>query len=129
QDVLTFLSSRSKEQLICYTRFIRIWDTVFPVIYTSMHITWIIYLIKRWKLVVILPVLHMIADWVENNVEVMIVETYLNSEKAAGPLVSLGSTLTTTKWILSTVIYLIILVAIGLKLKNYFRKKSTAKES
>lgn len=129
QDVLAFLSSRSDEQLICYTRFIRIWDTAFPLIYTLMHITWIIYLFKRWKLVVVLPVLHMITDWIENNVEVMIVETYLNSGKVAEPMASLGSSLTATKWILSIAIYLIILVTIGLKLKNYFGNKSTAKEN
>lgn len=129
QDVLAFLSVRSKEQLICYTRFIRIWDTAFPVIYTLMHASWIIYLFKRWKFVVVLPVLHMIADWIENNVEIMIVETYLNSGKVAQPLVSLGSSLTVTKWILSIVIYLIILVTIGLKLKNYFGNKSTTKEN
>lgn len=129
EDVVSFLSSRSKEQLICYTRFIRIWDTAFPVIYSLMHITWIIYLFKRWKLVVVLPVLHMIADWVENTVEIMIVETYLNSGKVVEPLVSLGSSLTVTKWILSIVIYFIILLVIGLKIKSYFDKRKAVNEN
>ncbi len=129
QDVISFLSTRAKDELICYTRFIRIWDTAFPVIYTLMHVTWIIFLFKRWKLVLVIPILHMITDWIENTVEIMIVETYLNSGKVAEPLVSLGSTLTITKWILSIVVYIIILVAVGLKLKNYFGNKPDSKEA
>jgi hypothetical protein len=126
EDVIYFLSARSKEQLICYSRFIRIWDNVFPVLYTMMHICWIIYLFKKWKLLIVIPILHLVDDWAENTVEIMIVEIYLASSNVSESLVSIGSTLTTSKWILSIVIYMIILVAIGFKVKAFFDRKKVA---
>lgn len=114
-----FFEIRSNEQLNCYSHFIRVWDTIFPIIYTLMYSLWFVYLLKKWRLLLIIPILHMFSDWIENYVELLMLGAYMNPNTLSENLVSLGSGITILKWSLSIVTYLIIIVGIITKLKLF----------
>ena len=119
EEVLTFFETRSKEQLICYAHFLKVWDAVFPIIYTTMYVFWIIYLLKKWLLFSTIPIMHMIADWIENYFEITMVNYYLRIGEIPGQLVATSSILTIIKWILSVLTYAIIVYGIIHKLKLF----------
>jgi hypothetical protein len=64
----------------------------------------------------------MIADWAENYLELLMLETYINSSSISEILVSIGSGINSFKWILSSITFLIILVGIIIKLKIFLTK-------
>ena len=66
-----------------------------------------------------IPILCMIADWAENYVELLMLETYLHSSPVSELFVSLGSGINSFKWVLSSMTYLIILIGIIIKFKTY----------
>ena len=86
--VQDFFISRTRGQLLCYSQFLQIWDIVFAFVYTSMYSSWIMYFYKNRHLLLIIPILTMIADWAENYVELLMLETYLNSSILSETLVS-----------------------------------------
>ena len=67
----------------------------------------------------IIPIFGMIADWSENYVELLMLETYLNSSPISEILVSLGSGINSFKWTLSILTYLIILIGVMIALKIF----------
>ena len=98
--VLSFFDSRSQEQLLCYGEFLKIWDIIFAVVYTTMYASWIALLLKNKYLYLIIPILAMICDWSENYLEILMLESYLQSNFIRQNLVSLGSGINSFKWIL-----------------------------
>ena len=120
--VQNFFESRNQEQLLCYSQFLQIWDAIFAFVYTLMYASWILYFFKNKRLFLIIPILGMIADWAENYVELLMLETYLNSNSISETLVSLGSGINSFKWVLSSLTYLIILFGIIITLKIFLRK-------
>jgi hypothetical protein len=120
--VQNFFESRTQEQLLCYSEFLQIWDAIFGFVYTLMYTSWIVYFFNNKRLFLIIPILCMIADWVENYVELIMLETYLNSSPISETFVSIGSGINSFKWILSSITYLIILIAIIIKLKTFLTK-------
>jgi len=64
----------------------------------------------------------MIFDWVENYVELLMLETYLNSDLVSGKMVSLGSGINSIKWSLIILTYLIILIGIMGALRIFLKK-------
>ena len=122
--VQNFFESRTQEQLLCYSQFLQIWDAIFAFVYTLMYASWILYFFKNKRLFLIIPILGMIADWAENYVELLMLETYLNSNSnsISETLVSLGSGINSFKWILSSLTYLIILFGIIITLKIFLTK-------
>ena len=120
--VQNFFESRTQEQLLCYSQFLQIWDAIFAFIYTLMYASWIMYFFKNKRLFLIIPILGMIADWSENYVELLMLETYLNSSLISEILVSLGSGINSFKWVLSSLTYLIILIGIIITLKTFLTK-------
>ena len=126
--VQNFFEARTQEQLLCYSQFLKIWDAIFAFVYTLMYASWIRYFFKNKSLFLIIPILGMFADWSENYVELLMLETYLNSSPISEIFVSLGSGINSFKWILSILTYLIILIGIMISLKIFltnsiFRKK------
>ena len=121
-EVFAFFDARTDEQLLCYANFLKVWDSLFPILYTVMYICWIIYLFKNWVYLSIIPFMHMITDWLENYYEISMVNEYLGVGEISNHLVSTGSFLTTTKWILSILTYIIILYGIIYKLNVYITK-------
>lgn len=126
EDVAAFLKFRSEKQLQCYIRFLRVWDMIFPVIYTLMYVFWFRYFFKSWMLLSILPMLHMIADWAENYTEILMVNSYLNSAMIIQKLVNGGSALTTVKWVLSFITYGFIVYGIVMKIRQKYLQKRMA---
>ena len=120
--VQKFFESRTQEQLLCYREFLQIWDAIFAFIYTLMYASWIMYFFNNKRLLLIIPVLCMIADWAENYVELVMLKTYLNSGPISETLVSIGSVTNSFKFILSSITYLIILIGIIIKLKTLLTK-------
>ncbi len=120
--VQNFFESRTQEQLLCYSEFLQIWDAIFAFVYTLMYATWILYFFKNKRLFLIIPILCMIADWAENYIELIMLETYLNSNPISEIVVSIGSGINSFKWILSSITYLIILIGIIIKLKTVLTK-------
>ena len=70
----------------------------------------------------LVPILAMIADWSENFAEILMINSYLESEPISGTLVSVGSGINSLKFILMSLTYLIIMVGIRTKLKLFIRK-------
>ena len=120
--VQNFFESRTQEQLLCYSEFLQIWDAIFAFIYTLMYASWIVYFFNNKRLFLIIPILCMIADWAENYVELIMLETYLNSSPISETFVLLGSGINSFKWIVSSITFLIILIGIILKLKTILTK-------
>ena len=120
--VQNFFESRTLEQLICYGEFLQIWDPIFAIVYTLMYSSWIICFFKNKYYFLVVPILVMIADWVENYIELMMLETYLTSSSISETLVSLGSGINSFKWSLSILTYLIIFIGIMNTLKLFLTK-------
>lgn len=112
QDVLQFCQARTTDQLLCYVSFLRIWDAIFPLIYASMHATWILFLFNRWRFLLVVPAVHVFADWIENSIEMGLVQSFLDGNTLDPSDVALGSAVTVTKWALSVVTYGILLLGI-----------------
>ena len=117
--VQNFFELRTLGQLLCYSQFLQIWDTIFAFVYTLMYASWIMYFFKNNRLFLIIPILAMIADWAENYVESLMLKTYLNSSSISETLVSLGSGINSFKWSLSILTYLLILIGIMITLKIF----------
>ena len=132
--VQNFFEARTQEQLLCYSQFLQIWDAIFAIIYTLMYASWIMYFFKNKRLFLIIPILAMIADWTENYIELLMLETYLNSSPISEIFVSLGSGINSFKWTLSILTYLIILIGVMIALRIFltnliFRKKHYNKKN
>ena len=121
--VQSFFESRTKDQLLCYSQFLQIWDAIFALVSTLMFGSWILYLFKNKRLFLIAPtILGMIADWSENYIELLMIETYLNSTKISETLVSLGSGINSFKFVMISLTYLIIFIGIIITFKNLLQK-------
>ena len=120
--VQKFFESRNQDQLLCYSEFLQIWDSIFAFAYTLMYASWIVYFFNNKRLLLIIPILCMIADWTENYVELIMLKTYLSSGPISETYVSIGSGINSFKLILSSITYLIILIGIIIKLKTVLKK-------
>ncbi len=121
-QILSFFNSREIDQLFCYGRFIRVWDTVFPVIYTAMYILWIRFFFKNKNYLLILPLIRMLTDWAENYTELNMLEQYLNTGNISDDTAFWGSGLTLFKWGLSLLIYLMILLGITIRIIPFLKR-------
>ena len=118
-----FFQARDQAQLLCYSQFLKLWDIIFAVVSAAMFGSWIVYLFKNKRLLLLAPtVLGMIADWSENFVELLMLETYVNSAVISETLVSLGSGLNIFKLTMIGLTYLIILVGIILLTKTFITR-------
>jgi hypothetical protein len=120
--VQKFFESRTQEQLLCYREFLQIWDTIFAFVYTLMYASWIVYFFNNKRLLLIIPIICMIADWAENYFELIILKNYLNSDPISETLVSIGSGINSFKLILSSITYLILLTGMIIKIKTFLTK-------
>ena len=124
--VENFFESRTKEQLLCYSRFLKIWDVVFALIYTLMYVSWTLLLFSNRRLFLAVPILWMFADWAENYLELLMLETYLNLGLISELIVAFGSGINSLKLTLSYLTILIVLVGIVMALKVFFTKPKVA---
>ena len=118
-----FFQVRDQAQLACYSQFLKLWDIIFAVVSTAMFGSWIVYLFKNKRLLLLAPtVLGMIADWSENFVELLMLETYLNAGIISETLVLLGSGLNLFKLTTTGLTYLIILTGIIIAIRNFLTR-------
>ena len=117
--VKALFNSMTDEALLCYSRLLRIWDTIFPFIYGSMYISWLSLIFRKqnWRsrglrLLNLYPILPLVADLCENFFENRLVVQYLAEGSVADFSVVVSSSLTQLKWTLSTLNYLIIATGI-----------------
>jgi hypothetical protein len=128
--VLSFFGSRTQDQLLCYSQFLQMWDPILALVSTLMFGSWIFCLFKKKRQFLIAPtILGMIADWSENYIELLMIETYVKSSTISETLVSLGSGINSFKFAMIGLTYLIILTGIIIALKIFltnliFRKKT-----
>ena len=122
QMVQDFFELRSQDQLGCYREFLQIWDVIFAVTYASMYCFWIMYFFNSRRIIVVVPLLAMVADWSENFIEIMMINNYLDSNTISQNLVSVGSGINMLKWVFLSLTYLIILVGIRKKIKSALSK-------
>ena len=120
--VQKFFEARTQEQLLCYSKFLQIWDSIFAFLYTLMYASWIVFFFNNKRFLLIVPILCMVADWAENYVELSMLKIYLNSGAISENLVSIGSGINSFKWILSSSTFLILLIGIIFKLKVLLSK-------
>jgi len=118
QMVQEFFESRSTNQLDCYSEFLLIWDVIFAIIYTSMYSFWILYFFQNRRILLVIPLLGMVTDWAENITEIMMINSYVDSNTISETLVSVGSGLNMVKWTMSTLTYLMIFTGIAIKIKS-----------
>ena len=125
--VQNFFELRTEEQLFCYSDFLKIWDVIFAVVYTFMYASLIAYFLKNKHLFLIIPILAMVFDWVENYLELLMLDTYLKSNLISETFVLFGSVINSFKWITSTLTYLIILYGIIITFLKFIRKRKLNK--
>ncbi|MDG1549322.1 MAG: hypothetical protein P8Q94_04640 [Candidatus Poseidoniaceae archaeon] len=118
QMVQDFFELRSQDQLGCYKKFLQIWDVIFAIIYASMYCFWIMYFFHERRIIMVVPLLAMVADWAENFIEIMMINSYLDSNTISQKLVSVGSGINMFKWIFLSLTYLILLIGIAKKIKS-----------
>ena len=122
-----FFRARDQAQLFCYSQFLQLWDIIFAGVSTAMFGSWIMYLFKNKRLLLLAPtVLGMIADWAENYVELLMLENYYNLDAISETLVSWGSGLNSFKLTMIGLTYLIILTGIIFILKVFLTKLKQA---
>ena len=118
-----FFQARNQAQLFCYSQFLQFYDVIFAVLSTAMFGSWIVYLFKNKRLLLVAPtVLGMIADWSENFLELLMLKTYSYSGAISETLVSLGSGLNIFKLTMVGLTYLIILVGLILLIKTFITR-------
>lgn len=120
--VQEFFGLRTQDQLICYREFLQIWDAIFALVYTLMYVSWIAYFFTNKRLLWLIPLGAMLADWAENYLELNMLESYLKSGSVGESIVSLGSGINSFKLILSSITYLIIFIGIIMKIKTALTK-------
>ena len=123
--VKEFFELRTLEQLNCYREFLKIWDPIFAIVYTLMYSSWIIYFFKNKYYFLVVPFLVMITDWVENYIELMMLENFINSDILSPTLVLFGSGINILRWLLFSAIYLLIIIGIVKAIKLYYKKSVT----
>ena len=92
-----------------------------------MYASLIAYFLKNKHLFLIIPILAMVLDWVENYLELLMLDTYLKSNLISETFVSFGSVINSFKWITSTLTYLIILYGIIITFLKIIRKRKLNK--
>lgn len=131
EDANSFLNSLSEEAVICYKNLLRVWDSVFPIVYGLMYISWLSLLYKKLGkngkpllLINLFPLIPMLADWAENSSELFMISNYTATNEISESAVFLSSLITQIKWSLSSLNYIIILTGITLLIKKKLTDKT-----
>ena len=131
EDANSFLNSLSEEAVICYKNLLRVWDSVFPIVYGLMYISCLSLLYKKLGkngkpllLINLFPLIPMLADWAENSSELFMISNYTATNEISESAVFLSSLITQIKWSLSSLNYIIILTGITLLIKKKLTDKT-----
>jgi len=94
-----------------------------------MYSFWILYFFQNRRILLVVPLLSMVADWAENITEILMINSYLDSNSISETLVSVGSGLNMMKWTMSTLTYLILFAGIAIKIKSVMSTSKNQEDS
>lgn len=128
RDVTAFFTERTDQMITSYINFNQVWDFLFAIIYGVMYVIWLSVIYKPYaqKLWVInlIPFTQVIFDWVENINLASLSKAFLVDESISNSAVTIASTASSIKWVISLVVYLLIIIGILLRLVKTKKKHS-----
>ena len=126
--LFSYLSQIALKQ---YSSLLIKWDNLFPFVYGSMYLLWLSLIYKNitfkkpvLKLINLYPLIPLIADLIENYFERLLITNYLDKGIIQESTVMVASGITTMKWGLSTLNYIIIVIGIILLIKTKIKAKT-----
>ena len=127
-DVRDFFTARSDKMITSYIEFNQVWDFIFAIIYGVMYVIWLSIIYKSYSkknwLVNLIPLIQVIFDWVENFSIASLARTYLFDGTISTSTVTLASTSSIFKWVVSIFVYILILYGIVLRLLKAKKNKN-----
>jgi hypothetical protein len=133
---LALLGMLSREGLECYSKLLRLWDNLFPLLYGTMYIAWIslIYRNIRLKynklyLLNLFPLLPAITDLLENYFENSLISEFISENAIAYGSYQIASGITLIKWIFSMMNYVLIITGLAWLVLNAYRKRKSKGKS
>ena len=127
-EILAFLAERSDQMINAYINFNQVWDSLFALIYGVMYVAWVSILFKpysqKFGVLNLLPFGQVLFDWLENFALAALSNQYLADGTISSSTALLASTSSTIKWILSLLVYGVILVGIVMRIVGALKRRS-----
>lgn len=119
EEVQSFLSARSADQIQCYLQFLFTWDAIFALGYGLMYGFWICVLMPRYRWMGWIPLgLAVVLDMAENFTEISVIQHHLRHAELLESLIYRGSMLNSAKWISTGLVFTTLLFGVFRKLKT-----------
>lgn len=126
EDVTGFFTERTDQMIISYINFNQVWDFLFAVIYGLMYVIWLSVIYKPYSQKLwffnLIPFVQVIFDWIENISLASLSKAYLAEENISNSTLTLASTSSSLKWVVSILVYLLIIFGIVLRLLKIMKK-------
>ena len=127
-EILAFLSERSDQMISAYINFNLVWDNLFGLIYGVMYVAWVSLVFKpysqRFGVLNLLPLAQVVFDWLENAALASLSNQYLEDGTISSSISLIASTASTIKWVLSLLVYGVILVGILMRIARAIKRRS-----
>jgi hypothetical protein len=127
-EILAFLSERSDQMINAYINFNQVWDSLFGLIYGVMYVVWVSVVFKshsqRAGILNLLPFGQVVFDWLENASLAALSNQYLAEGTISSSTALLASIFSTTKWVFSLLVYVLILVGIVMRIVRALKIRS-----
>ncbi|MFC2113068.1 hypothetical protein ACFLTA_07355 [Bacteroidota bacterium] len=131
ESAIALLEILSPEALKCYSKLLRVWDSIFPFLYGSMYIAWLSLILKKIKLkndklymVNLFPFIPLLADLVENYFENALISEFILLQTLNKTSLLIASNITRIKWSFSILNYILIISGIVLLLSKIWKKRN-----
>ena len=114
--------------LTSYINFNQVWDFIFAIIYGFMYVIWLSIIYKPYSqkvwLLNLLPLTQVVFDWVENFCLAVLTKVYLAEGIISTTTTSIASSASILKWIISGIVYLLIVYGLVLRLVKAIKDKT-----
>ena len=123
EEVQSFLSARSKDQIQCYLQFLMFHDVIFALGYGLMYGAWCHVLMgaRRWMGWGLVGFV-VLFDVAENFTEISLIQLDSSQADRLQSLIQVGSLLNSAKWISTGLVFTTLLVGTFQKLKTQKRQ-------
>lgn len=119
EEVQSFLTARSSDQIQCYLQFLMTWDAIFALGYGLMYGSWIYVLFPRHRWMGWVPVgLAVLLDVAENFTEISCIQHHLRHGELLESLIYRSSMLNSAKWISTGLVFTTLLFGVLRKMKT-----------
>jgi hypothetical protein len=126
-EILAFLAERSDQMISSYVNFNLIWDTLFGLIYGVMYVSWVSVVFKPYSpkagILNLLPFGQVVFDWLENASLAALSNQYLEDGTISSSITLFASTASSIKWVLSLLVYGVILVGIVMRITRAMKRR------